>query len=78
MAEKALERKLIKTDDPSLGVTVNPENDSTCIVTLLNYSDKDIAPSFKLKDGWSIKEIIYGDLDMISACDGVILRIEKT
>ena len=77
VAQKAIGNKLVKTDNPNLGVTVNPEKDSTCLVTLLNYSDKDIAPTIDIKDGWSIKEIIYGNLDTIPACDGVILRIEK-
>lgn len=77
VAEKALENKLVKSDDPNIGITVNPEDDKTCIVTVLNYSDKDITPVLDIKESWSIKEIIYGSIDKIPHCDGVIMRIER-
>lgn len=77
VAEDALRKKLLRTENSNLGVTVNPEGEGVVIATVLNYSDKKIIPSLKLKDGWRIKEIIYGSLDFIPACDGVIMRIEK-
>ena len=76
-AAEVINNKIIRTDNPNLGVTVNPENDSTCLVTVLNLSDKEIVPSVTIKDGWKIKEIIYGDLSSIPACNGVILRLVK-
>ena len=76
-AAEVINNKIIRTDNSNLGVTVNPENDSTCLVTVLNLSDKEIVPSVTIKDGWKIKEIIYGDLSSIPACNGVILRLVK-
>ena len=78
VAEKAIENKLVRTDNSNLGVTVNPEDENTSLMTVLNYSDEDIKPIIKIKDGWKLKEIIYGNLENISACDGIILRIEKS
>ena len=47
------------------------------IVTVLNYSAKEIAPKLRLADGYAVKEILYGDTEKIPACDGLILRIFK-
>ena len=34
-----------------------------------------IDSNIKVKDGYMVKEILYGDLEKIPACDGVIFRI---
>ena len=47
------------------------------LAEVLNYSDKDITPVLDIKESWSIKEIIYGSIDKIPHCDGVIMRIER-
>ena len=47
------------------------------LVTVLNYSSKEIAPEIRLADGYTIKEVLYGNTEQIPACDGLILRILK-
>lgn len=69
--------KPVSLEDKNPGATINPEGENTCIVSVLNYSDKDIKPEVKIRHGWRLKEILYGSLDAIPACDGVIFRIEK-
>ncbi len=77
VAKAIIDEKLVRVNDRNIGITVNPEDERHTLVTVLNYSDKDIAPKIKIKDGWSIKEMIYGNLDEIPHCDGVIMRLEK-
>jgi hypothetical protein len=67
----------VRTDNPNLGVTVNPENDNSCLVSVLNYSDKEIVPDIKIKDGWKIKEIIHGNLASLPSCNGIIMRVVR-
>ena len=70
-------KKPVYAEDSNLGVTINPESDNTLLATVLNYSDKDIVPEIEIRHGYKIKEILYGSLDNIPACDGVIMRLEK-
>jgi len=76
-AEDVLSRKIVSVDSKDIAVTINPESDNQCIVSLLNYSDKEVQPEVKLKDGWEIKEVLYGDLSRIPMCNAVFMRIEK-
>ena len=48
---------------------------NTLLVTVLNYSDKSISPNLKIADGYRIEKILYGSLENVPACDGVILRM---
>lgn len=77
IAKDIIAKKPVYTDNPDLGITVNPENEKTMLATVLNYSDKDIVPEVEIRHGYKIKEVLYGSLDNIPACDGVILRLEK-
>lgn len=76
-ATDIINNKIVRTDNPNLGVTVNPETDKSCLVSVLNYSDKEIVPEITIKDGWKIKEFIHGNLDSIPSCNGIIMRIVK-
>lgn len=75
VAKEIIENKPLITDDANLGITVNPESDDTLLVTVLNYSDKSISPNLKIADGYRIEKILYGSLENVPACDGVILRM---
>ena len=77
VAKEIIEAKPIVVRDRTLGVTVNPANDREMLVTVLNYSSREIAPEIRLADGYAVKEILYGDTEKIPACDGLILRIFK-
>lgn len=78
VAKDIIEKKPVYVGNSNLGITVNPESEKTCLVSVLNYGDMDIEkPNIEIRHGYKIKEILYGNLDLISACDGVIIRIEK-
>lgn len=77
MAKEIIADKPIMVENQNIGVTINPINDSECFATLLNYSDENINIDLKIKDGWEIIEIVYGDVKKIPACDGVFLKLYK-
>ena len=77
VAREWIEKKPILVDDRNIGMTVNPESESESLVTLLNYSDKDIVPEIRVNGEYEIKEILYGNTDLIPKCDGVILRVKR-
>ena len=69
--------KIVTVDDRNIGITINPIDENNCYATILNYSDKEIKPDIIIKVGWEIKEVVYGNTDCISKCDGVFLKISK-
>ena len=78
ICRELLEEKVIKSNDPNLGLTVNPTGDGEYVVTVLNYSDTCRRNDTVIKDGYKIKEILYGSGEVIPACDGLILKIQKS
>lgn len=77
VAKEIIEDKPVLVDDRNIGITVNPEDENTCVVTVLNYSDHTISPEIRIKDGWKIKEVLYGNPEAIPGCNGTILRLTK-
>ena len=69
--------KPVISKNPNVFTTVNPEDENTAIVTVLNYADKDLAFEATISDAWGISEVLYGSLDKLPACDGAILRVKK-
>jgi hypothetical protein len=74
-AEEAIQKKPLTAEHPSLGISVHPESEDGCLVSILNYSDKEILPSLKIQSGRKILDVLYGDPARIPACNGVILRL---
>ncbi len=77
IAKDVIENKVIVVDDRNIGITVNPISHDECYVTMLNYSDKTIKPEAKIKEGWEIKEVVYGDINEIPLCNGAIIILKK-
>lgn len=77
VAEEVIKEKPVRTDNKNLFVTINPEDENNSIVSVLNYSDEDIVSDIGIDDDWKVKEILYGKLESIPHCDGVILRITR-
>ena len=69
--------KPLSVEESELGVTVHSMADGGYLASVLNYSDKAVSPTLKIKKGFKIAEILYGNADCIPPCDGVILRLEK-
>jgi hypothetical protein len=77
VAERVISKKPVKTDDTDLAVTINPEEEGTCLVSILNYGDKDAFPDISIAPSYNVVQVLYGSLDVIPACNGVIFRIKK-
>ena len=77
-ARDVLKNKVLTASDPSIGITLHPEEDGTCLATVLNYSDREICPELQLAEGFAVKETLYGDLSRIPACDGAVLRLYRS
>ena len=77
VAKEIIDAKIVSTDDPNIGITINPESDNSLVVSILNYNDKPIVPDIKIKDGYKVKEVLYGNLNEIPGCNGTIIRLTK-
>jgi hypothetical protein len=75
-AKEQIASYIVQTDDPFIGITQHPAEDGSFCITAINYSDKDRKPLFKVKGGWEL-EVLYGDIEQIPACDGLILQAKK-
>lgn len=73
-----ISHKPARSTDANAGVTVHFEDDSTAIISVLNYSDKPFERPFELDSDWTVTEVLYGNLDLIPACDAAIFRIKRT
>ena len=77
VAKDIIENKPVVVDSKDLGLTLHPQNDGEYLVSILNYADRALTPDIKIAPDYSIKTVLYGKLDQIAACDGVIFSIEK-
>ena len=77
VAKETIAKKILCAEQSDLGVTLHPLKDGGYLATVLNYSDKEISPTLKLKNGFEIGEILYGKIDRIPPCDGVIFKLNK-
>ena len=77
VAKDIIEAKPVVVEDRNLGITINPESEKSLFVSVLNYSDKDIVPDIKINEDFEISDVLYGSINNISACDGVIMRLKK-
>ncbi|MBR3966161.1 MAG: cellulase family glycosylhydrolase [Clostridia bacterium] len=77
VAKDIINAKPIIAEDRNLGITINPEDDDTLLASVLNYSDKDIVPDIKINEDFEISDVLYGSINNIPACDGIIMRLKK-
>ena len=77
VAKDIIEAKPIVVEDRNLGITINPEGEGSVLASVLNYSDHEIKPVIKVNDGYEISEVLYGNINAIPACDGVVVRLIK-
>ncbi len=77
VAQDIIKDKIIISENKNIGITINPINDNEVYATVLNYSDKTVYPEIVLKDGWKVKETIYGNTEEIPPCDGAFMILEK-
>lgn len=75
-AGSAIEKSLVRSENPYLGITQSHQADGSYLVTVLNYSDKSVEYDGKLQQGWQ-SQVLYGSEETIGACDGLILRCTR-
>ena len=63
-------------NDKNVCVTLHYADDKI-YCTAINYSDKTVENPLSFKDGYSVKENIYGDMNQINAFDAVIFTLSK-
>ena len=73
-AKKMIDKHLVISENPYVGITIGKEDDGSYIVAAVNYSEKTVEPKFVVKDGWK-KEILYGNFDSIPRCDALFMRL---
>ena len=72
----AIEQSLVRTANPYLGVTQSRQEDGSYLVAILNYGDTPAAYDGCLQPGWQAKAL-YGQEEVIGACDGLILHCTR-
>lgn len=71
------ENYIITNDNPYIGITQVKNDDGSYLVFAVNYDDRGYDFDYKIKDGWEITEVLYGDTKHIGMCDGVIVKVAK-
>ena len=75
-AESLLGKKAVVSGNPMIGLTEAADGDSL-LVTAINYSDKPQEPALTLQNGYAVTEVLYGSLDSIGKCDGVVFKVKR-
>lgn len=55
-------------------VTIH-QGENEIYAVVINYSGEDLNPELKIKDGYKIDSVIYGDIENIPTFDGAVLKI---
>lgn len=67
----------ITTDNKYVGITLHPDTNGDIYCVAVNYSGKEQTPDFKIKDGYKITEVYYGNVEKLDRCDSVVFKISK-
>lgn len=77
VAKDIIADHVITSENSNICITHNKVNENEYYASVLNYSDVDLAFDVKVKEGWSISEVVYGSLDSLPHCDGTIVKLNK-
>jgi len=69
-----LNKNAITSLSDFVGVTLHPDIECTYAVAV-NYSDKPVAPEFKVHDGWKIDQIYYGNPDLLEPFGAAVIKM---
>lgn len=75
-------RRVAEKDDPMVGITEHELDNHTSLVILINYSPQERRTKLKLKEGWKITEVLYGENQgantvKLNQNDACVLKIVK-
>ncbi len=71
-----LDKKIVTSLNPMIGVTEHMIDDNTAIIVAVNYDNKTNSTEFVLQDGWKL-ETLVGEFDTITKCNGAIYKATK-
>ena len=75
-AKDILAKKAVVSGNPMVGLTEIPDGDGL-LVSAINYSEKTVDPALTPQNGYTVSEVLYGNLDSLGKCDGVVFRVKK-
>lgn len=67
----------VVTDNPFVGVTLHRGEDGSLTCAAVNYSHQPKETAFRLKEGYTIGKVLYGEPQRIAPFDAAIFKIEK-
>jgi len=76
VAKEILDKKIVRSLNHEIAVTLHPVNEKKYIVSAMNYTDKTQKCSFKVADGWTLTPV-YGNLEEITKCRAAFYYAEK-
>ena len=66
----------VRSDAP-IGITFHEDGQGDLICAAVNYSYESVKPDFKIADGYTVGEVLYGSTDIIGAFDAVIFKLSR-
>lgn len=72
--KKLRDSYLLKTENPNIGITECVGDDGELYVFAINYNNETEKVDFLSEKDKNCYEVVYGNTQTISACDGLILR----
>lgn len=76
--DKVLKDREMISKTPEIGITLHPENENSIIAVAVNYSHESKPCNFWLQNGWAISEVLYGDVNMLTKGEMLVLRLKKS
>jgi beta-galactosidase len=81
-AKTLIDERILKQDNPNIGVTEHDLNLKEKVVILINYNSEDASIDFRIKEGWKISGCLYGEMPAlknvtIKGNDALVLMMKK-
>ena len=67
----------VTSDNRNIGITLHPVNENELYCVAINYLDCEQELGIKIKDGYKVSKVYYGNLDKVNGFDGVVFKITK-
>ena len=76
LAETVLQNKIVVSQNLNIGVTHHKVSENEYLIVILNYVNKEQAPLLVIDSSFEI-DVVYGNMDIISKCDMLLLKARK-
>ena len=72
--KEVLQEKPVISENPMVSITLH-QDENACYGVAINYSGQPQKTELHLKEGAGIKQVLYGDKEVIPPCDAVIFQL---